>query len=100
MVEAIDKTSAFLDFVGKNLDEILCIQETRVVGKDNTIRYDGKILQIRKDTHRHHYVKCEVIVHKKLDESLVIFYGNRCLGEFDKNGKIIVKEEVKQRLKV
>jgi transposase len=99
MVEAIDKTSAFLPFVGKNLDEILCVQETRVVSNDNTVRFDGKILQIQKDVHRHHYVKCEVQVHKKLDETLAVFYGNRCLGEFCHNGKPIIKQELNQMLK-
>lgn len=86
-VPPAENNSAFLEYVGRDLDEILCSKETRIVGLDNTVSYNGKILQIQKDEHRHHYAKCEVIIHQKLDETLAIFYGNRCLANFNKNGK-------------
>ena len=95
-VEAAENNSAYLTYIGRDLDEVLCVKETRIVGLDNTISYGGKILQIQKDEHRHHYAKCEVIVHQKLDETLAIFYGNRCLGKFDKNGKQLTEKKLKK----
>ena len=47
--------SAFVPFAGK-LEDILCVQEARTVGNDNTVRYKGLSLQIPEDKHRHHYV--------------------------------------------
>jgi transposase len=79
-VEATEKQTAFLAYVGRDLAEILCVQEGRVVASDNTVSYNGKTLQIQKDEARYHYAKCEVIVHEKLDKTIAIFYGNRCIG--------------------
>ena len=47
--------SAFVPFAGV-LEDSLCIQEERVVGNDNTVRYRNRVLQIPQDRHRHHYV--------------------------------------------
>ncbi len=57
---AEDTGSAFVPFAG-NLADILCVQEDRVVGNDNTVRYKNLSLQIPADRHRHHYVKAKVI---------------------------------------
>ncbi len=66
--------SAFVPFAG-NLDDILCVQEDRVAGKDNTVRYKGLALQIPEDRHRHHYVKAKVRVHEYPDATLAIFHS-------------------------
>lgn len=93
MVEASDARSAYLPYVGRKLDEIFCVQEKRVVSNDNTISYNGRTLQIPRNEHRYHYVKCEVMVHHRADNSLAIFYGTRCLAEFDGDGKITIKDD-------
>ena len=51
--------SAFVPFAG-DLANVLCVQEDRVVGKDNTVRYKNRCLQIPADCHRNHYVKARV----------------------------------------
>jgi transposase len=79
--------SAFVAFAG-NLKDSLCIQEERVVGNDNTVRYKNLVLQIPEDMHRHHYVKAKVRVHQYPDKTLAIFYGPRKLAMFDENGKV------------
>jgi len=79
--------SAFVAFAG-NLKDSLCIQEERVVGNDNTVRYKNLVLQIPEDTHRHHYVKAKIRVHQYPDKTLAIFYGPRKLAMFDENGKL------------
>ena len=55
-----EAASAFIPYAGRDLADILSIQEERVVGNDNTVRYRNRILQIPADRHRH--VKCHVRV--------------------------------------
>jgi hypothetical protein len=45
-VPAAETGTAFIPWVGTALTEILCVQEERVVAKDNTVRYQGLSLQI------------------------------------------------------
>jgi transposase len=71
----------------QSLADILCIQEERIVGNDNTVRYLGRVLQIPADKHRRHYVKCKVRVHHYPDRHLAIFHGPRCLARFHHDGK-------------
>jgi hypothetical protein len=72
--------NAFITFIGTHLADILCVQEMRIVGNDNTVRYDGRVLQIPRDTHRCHYVKASVRVPEYPDGTLAIFHGPRCLA--------------------
>lgn len=87
--ETTESESAFTPYVGRPLDDILCIQEDRVVGNDNTVRYERRILQIPADKHRHHYVKTTVKVHEYRDGTLAIFHGPRCLAHYDSQGQIL-----------
>ena len=63
MVRATDPGTAFIPWVVTHLAEILCVQDERVVAKDNTVRYQGLSLQIPQDPHRLHDVKVTVRVH-------------------------------------
>ncbi len=82
--------SAFVPFAaGAALDDILCVQEDRVVGNDNTVRYRGLTLQIPPDRHRRHYVKATVRVHEYPDRTLAVFHGPRCLARYKAAGEPI-----------
>jgi transposase len=83
-----EAASAFVPYAGRDLGEILCIQEERTVGNDNTVHYCNRVLQIPADRHRHHYVKCLVRVHQYPDATLAIFHGGRCLARFAADGAI------------
>jgi hypothetical protein len=85
-VEPAEKESAFVPWDGRNLADILCIQEERTVANDNTVRYERRVLQIPADKHRHHYVKCKVKVHEYPDGTLAIFHGPRCLARYHSDG--------------
>jgi hypothetical protein len=91
---AAEPGSAFIAYAGTTLADILCVQEERTVGNDNTVRYKGLILQIPPDRHRHHYVKAKVRVHEYPAGGLAVFHGPRCLARYDRNGKLI--EEVQK----
>jgi hypothetical protein len=82
-VAAAEKGTAFLPYAGRPLEDVLCVQEDRQVGRDNCVRWYGRSLQIPPQRHRHHYVKATVRVHEYPDGRLAIFDGPRCLGRFD-----------------
>ncbi|MDN5941005.1 MAG: hypothetical protein L0H94_03890 [Nitrospira sp.] len=48
-VLAPEAGTAFIPWIGTHLAEILCVQDERVVAKDNTVRYQGTSLQIPQD---------------------------------------------------
>ena len=89
MVRATEPGTAFIPWIGTHLAEILCVQEERVVAKDNTVRYQGTSLQIPQDPHRFHYVKVLVRVHEYPDRTLAVFHGPRCLARYDADGRLI-----------
>jgi transposase len=85
---AEDAGAAFVPFAG-NLEDILCIQEERVVGNDNTVRYKNRTLQIPADRHRHHYVKATVRVHEYPGGGLAVFHGPRRLARYTADGSLV-----------
>ena len=85
---AAETGTAFIPWIGANLAEILCVQEERVVANDNTVRYQGRSLQIPHDPHRFHYVKVTVRVHDYPDGTLAVFHGPRCLARYDPEGRL------------
>jgi transposase len=85
-VPAPEVGTAFVPWIGPSLAEILCVQEARVVAKDNTVRYQGRSLQIPQAPHRFHYVQVTVRVHAYPDGTLAVFHGPRCLARYHAEG--------------
>jgi hypothetical protein len=88
-VPAAEPGSAFVPYAGRPLEDVLCIQEDRQVGRDNCVQWNGIALQIPSQRQRHHYVKATVRVHEYPDGRLAIFDGPRCLVRFDGQGTLI-----------
>lgn len=86
-VAATEPGSAFVPASTVALGDILCHQEERVVGNDNTVRYQGIALQIPPSSWRPHFVKAKVRVHRYLDGRLTIFHGPRPIARFDAGGR-------------
>lgn len=80
--------NAFVPWVGTALDDILCEQSERVVGRDNCVRFEQLNLQIPADRHRCHYVKARVRVHRYTDGTLAISHGPRKLAYYSPQGVI------------
>ncbi len=93
MQSAVEKGTAFVPWVGSNLDDILCEQHQRTVTADNCVSFKGKTLQIPANRYRCHYVKVKVRVHNYVDGSLAVFHGPRKLANYDSQGKL---KEVKK----
>lgn len=91
----LEEGSAFVECVIPHLDDILCAQHDRGVGRDNCISFEGKKLQIPADRYRCHYIKATVRVHRYLDDTLAVFYGPRKLANYDADGILISNNEVK-----
>jgi hypothetical protein len=81
--------SAFVADAAGAWRDILCVQEDRVVGNDNTVRYRGLTLQLPQSPTRPHFVRAKVRVHHYPDDTLAIFHGPRCLARFAANGHSI-----------
>jgi transposase len=72
------------------LVDILCVQQNRVVARDNTVSYEGRSLQLPQSPARPHYVKANVRVHEYPDGTLAIFHGPRRLARYTAAGEEIV----------
>lgn len=94
MQPAAEAGTAFIKWIGANLDDILCEQHERTVTADNCVSFEGKTLQIPADRHRCHYVKVRVRVHRYTNGDLAIFHGPRKLADYDRNGKL---KEIKKK---
>src|SRR6266571_3781395 len=78
--------SAFIaDRVGA-APQILCLQEERRVGNDNTVKWRGLSLQIPPSPLRPHFVRATVRVHEYPDRRLAIFHGPHRLADYDPEG--------------
>jgi hypothetical protein len=88
-VPAAEAGITFVPRIGPSLAETLCVQTGRIVAKDNTVRYQGRSLQIPQDLHRFHYVKVTVRVHEYPDGTLTVFHGSRCLAQYRPDGRLI-----------
>ena len=89
--------NAFVPLAGINLDDYLCEQVERVVGKDNSVQFQRLSLQLPKDQHRYHYVKAKVVVSRHLDGTLSIDHGPRRLGQYTAEGVLIQDKEIKSK---
>jgi transposase len=79
--------SAFVAVDPANLAEILCIEEERIVARDNTVAYEGVRLQLPESRVRAHYVKARVKVREYPDGGLAVFHGPRLLARYDGDGR-------------
>ena len=81
--------SAFVADRAQAWRDILCIQEERRVGNDNTIKWRGLCLQLPPSPLRPHFVKATVRVHEYPDGTLAVFLGPHRLADYDPNGRYI-----------
>lgn len=81
-----------------SLADILCIEQPRVVARDNTVSYEGRCLQLPQSPARPHYVKANVRVHEYPDATLAIFHGPRRLARYTSEGEEIVDAPTSARV--
>ena len=86
MKEPLEAGTAFVPWIGVDLQDILCERCERTVTADNCVSFEGKTLQIPADKYRCHYIRVKVSVHRYKDGSLAIFHGPRKLVDYDVAG--------------
>jgi transposase len=75
-----DRTAAWHD--------ILCVQEERRVGNDNTVKWRRLFLQLPASRLRPHFVRAVVRVHEYPDGSIAVFLGPHRLAAYSPDGMI------------
>lgn len=88
-VPAREAGDAFVPLGDADLDDILCLKEERVVGRDNCVSYGNRALQIPPGPHGRHYVRRRVRVHEHVDGRLSVFHGPRRLARFEADGSLV-----------
>jgi transposase len=88
-VAAEQPDSAFVPDTAGAWREILCVQDTRQVGNDNTIKWRTLRLQIPPSPLRPHFVKATVRVHEYPDGRLAVFLGPHRLADYDATGSLL-----------
>jgi hypothetical protein len=86
---AVAPEQAGSGFVGDSAQawrEILCLQEVRHVGNDNTVKWRTLHLQILPSPLCAHFVKATVRVHEYPDGTLAVFLGPNRLADYDASG--------------
>lgn len=99
-VPAEQPESAFVPVVGLDLDLLLSSRTSRIVGNDNTVRFDKLRLQIPRGTDRPHYFRCEVTVHEFPEGDLGVSYQDKLLARFDRRGEPAVIRDARGRKKI
>lgn len=82
-----DPTSAFVPVGRVDLEQILCVEAERVVGRDNVVTADLLALQLAKQPGRRTCAGLRVLVRRHLNGQHSVWYGTRCLGRFDPRGQ-------------
>jgi transposase len=81
---------------GIDLDQIFCIEETRVVAKDFTVAYATKRLQLDAQAARAARPGTEVLVREHLEGTISIWREARQLGRYNQAGESLGVQEVKK----
>lgn len=81
-VAAEEPGSAFVAATPEQWRDVLCVQETRQVGNDNTVRWKGRVLQIPPSSLRPHFVRAKVRLHEYPDGAIALFWGPHRIADF------------------
>src|SRR5450755_1258092 len=93
-IEAEQEDSAFVADATGTWREILCVQEERTVGNDNTVKWQTLRLQLPPSRLRPHFVKTNVRVHEYPDGQLAVFWGPHRLADYEADGTILQTERL------
>ena len=91
-IAAEQEGSAFVADTMAAWREVLCIQEDRTVGNDNTVKWERRSLQLPPSRLRPHFVKATVRVHEYPDGQLAVFWGPHRLADYTADGTLIEPE--------
>ena len=82
---------------GLDLDRILSFRYQRVVALDNTVRLEGRLIQVPPGPKRRSYAGAHVWVHEFLDGSLGVWYQDRWLARTSARGDVTLRARNRTR---
>ena len=82
---------------GLDLDQVLSFRYQRVVGMDNTVRLEGRLIQVPPGPKRRSYAGARVWVHEFLDGSLGVWYQGGWLARTSARGDVTVMARKRAR---
>src|SRR5271165_4572181 len=88
-IDAEQEGSAFVADAMGAWREILCVQEERTVGNDNTVKWQRLTLQLPPSRLRAHFVKATVRVHEYPDGRLAVYWGPHRLADYGADGILV-----------
>ncbi len=88
-IEAEQEGSAFVADKMGAWREILCVQEDRTVGQDNTVKWQRLSLQLPPSRLRAHFVRATVRVHAYPAGELAVYWGPHRLADYDAAGVLV-----------
>lgn len=91
-----DPESAFVACGKVDLDQIVCIEEPRVVAKDNTVVFVKLRLQIEKQKGRRTCAGAKVLVRQHLDGTHSVWLGPKRIGLYDAQGQALERPKPKE----
>jgi transposase len=77
-----DPASAWVPLGTADLNQILCHEEERTVGGDNTVSFDGRVFQLERQRGRRSCAALRVTVRRHLDGTYSIWRGTQRLGQY------------------
>jgi transposase len=87
-VRPAHKESAFVKLPALDLELLLSSKHERVVRNDNTVTFQGLILQLPQTRYRTHFVRCAVTVHQFPDDTMGVSYQGHLLARYDSAGQL------------
>lgn len=94
-VAAMKEGAPFIPFVGE-LGNILSIEQERIAALDNTVRYDGRCLQIPPSRNRHHFAMSTIRILEYGNGEIALFHGPREIARFHSDGSPNEKSTAKK----
>lgn len=92
-VPAEDAGSAFVRDPTGAWRDALCVQEERVVGNDNTLKWRKLVLQLPQSRLRSHFVRTTMRVNEYPDGTLAVFWGPHRLARYDAKGQLVQDDQ-------
>jgi len=99
-VRPAQQESAFVKLAGIELELVLSSRQERIVRNDNTVSFEGMLLQLPQSRHRIHFVRCPVTVHQFPNDTLGVSYQGRLLARYDALGGPLQPSPNKERVAI
>ena len=87
--EPEEEGTAFVADTARLWREALCVEEERVVAKDNTVAWNRRHLQLPESKLRPHFVRATVRVHEYPDGTTSVHLGPHRLGDYTAAGVLV-----------